>query len=260
MRLATWNVNSVRTRLERILAFLERHDIDVLCMQETKVKDGVFPVEPFRAAGYEITTVGHDQWNGVAIVSRVGLDDVRTQFPDAPSWGDPGRVEARAVGATCAGIQVWSLYVPNGRQLDHPHYAYKLDWLQNLQQAASTWLTADPDAQIALVGDWNVAQLDADVWDAQAFVGQTHVTDAERSALDAFTQIGFCEVSRKFIPSAYTYWDYQQLRFPRNEGMRIDLAFTSPRLTSRIVDVHIDRNERKGKGASDHVPVILDVS
>jgi exodeoxyribonuclease-3 len=262
VRLATWNINSVRARVDRALAFLERSGTDVLALQETKCTDAQFPREAFEAAGYEVACTGLNQWNGVAIVSRVGLADVATSFPGQPAFGDPARVEARALGATCAGVRVWSLYVPHGREVGDPHYAYKLRWLDELRAQASARLESDPQAQVALVGDWNVAPLDTDVWDVAYFAGKTHVTPAERDAFAAFGAAGWTEVTREAIPAerAYTYWDYQRLRFPRNEGMRIDFAYLSPAARARVTGVVIDRDERKGKGASDHVPVVVDLA
>lgn len=262
MRLATWNVNSIRTRADRVLAFLDRSETDVLALQETKCKDTQFPNELFEAAGYQVAHFGLSQWNGVAIVSRVGLDDVERGFADQPFFGAEPALEARALGATCAGVRVWSLYVPNGRALDDPHYTYKLDWLTALKNTADGWVKADPSAKLALVGDWNVAPEDTDVWDIKAFEGKTHVSQPERAAFADFTEVGFTEVTRTFIPEdgKYTYWDYQQLRFPKNQGMRIDFAYTSPALTVGVSGVQIDRDERKGKGASDHVPVIVDIA
>jgi exodeoxyribonuclease-3 len=267
MRLATWNINSIRSRAERALAFLERTGTDVLALQETKCKDEQFPWALFEAAGYEVATSGFSQWNGVAIISRVGIADVERGFTGQPTWGEEPVVEARALGATCGGVRVWSLYIPNGREIDNPHYTYKLEWLERLRDQAAAWITPGPDgggdpaAQIALVGDWNVAPLDEDVWDVEVFAGKTHVTPAERAAFAAFATAGYTEVTREHIPArTYTYWDYQQLRFPRNEGMRIDFAYASPALADRVSGVTIDRNERKGKGASDHVPVIVDLA
>ncbi|WP_372594822.1 exodeoxyribonuclease III [Actinotalea sp.] len=266
MRIATWNINSVRARAERAVAWLERTGTDVLALQETKCKDAQFPYSVFEAAGYEVAHVGLSQWNGVAIVSRVGIDDVEVGFPGQPAFGDPDPVlEARAIGASCGGVRVWSLYVPHGRAPDNPHYAYKLEWLSRLRETAASWLdpgTGDPQAQIALVGDWNVIPLDTDVYDVTAFEGGTHVTPAEREAFFAFADAGYTEVSRVHVPreGAYTYWDYQQLAFPKNKGLRIDFAYTSPALSRRVGGVTIDREERKGKGASDHVPVVLDIA
>jgi exodeoxyribonuclease-3 len=262
MRLATWNINSIRARADRALAFLERTGVDVLALQETKCKDDQFPREGFEALGYEVATSGFSQWNGVAIISKVGIEDVEVGFPGMPTWGDPAAAEARALGATCGGVRVWSLYVPNGRELEDPHYAYKLDWLGRLRDAAQGWLAADPEAQVALVGDWNIAPLDTDVWDMSWFAGRTHVSPAERAAFTAIADAGYTEVSRVHLPAehTYTYWDYQQLRFPRNEGMRIDLTYATPALAARVTGATIERNERKGKAPSDHVPVVLEIA
>ncbi|MGN8244649.1 exodeoxyribonuclease III [Cellulomonas soli] len=262
MRLATWNINSIRARLDRALAFVERSGVDVLALQETKCKDEQFPREPFEQLGYEVVTSGFSQWNGVAILSRVGIADVEVGFPGQPTFGDPGVVEARALGATCGGVRVWSLYVPNGREIADPHYTYKLEWLARLRDQAEHWLAEDPALQAALVGDWNIAPLDTDVWDPEFFAGRTHVTPAERDAFRAFAEAGWTEVSREHVPAehTYTYWDYQQLRFPKNQGMRIDLTYATPALAARVAGVSIERVERKGKTPSDHVPVVIDLT
>ena len=268
MRLATWNVNSLRTRVERVTAFLERWDIDVLAMQEIKCRPDQLPREPFEAAGYELAAHGLNQWNGVAIASRVGLDDVRTSFAGQPAWaakdGEAPVVEARALGATVGGaaghepVRLWSLYVPNGRELTHPHYTYKLQWLAALTEEVTGWLAADPAQSLALVGDWNVAPLDEDVWDMSVFDGATHVSQPERDAFEALAEAGMIEATRARVTN-YTYWDYQKLRFPRNEGMRIDFVYGSPAFEARVRSAAIDRDERKGKGASDHVPVVVEI-
>jgi exodeoxyribonuclease III len=261
MRIATWNINSVRARADRAVAWLERTGTDVLALQETKCRDDQFPYAVFEAAGYEVAHVGTSQWNGVAVVSRVGIEDVERAFEGQPTFGaDDPVVEARALGATCGGVRVWSVYVPHGRSPQDPHYAYKLAWLQQLRHQAAGWATGE--AQVALVGDWNVIPYDSDVYDATAFEGSTHVTPAEREAFFAFADVGYTEVSRVHLPEEgrYTYWDYQQLCFPKNKGLRIDFAWTSPALTSRVTGVSIDRDERKGKGASDHVPVVVDLA
>ncbi|HEY0119243.1 MAG TPA: exodeoxyribonuclease III [Cellulomonas sp.] len=262
MRVATWNVNSVRSRIDRVLGWVEASGVEVLALQETKCKDEQFPREGFEALGYEVATFGFSQWNGVAIASKVGLEDVVRGFEGQPAWGDPPALEARAIGATCGPVRVWSLYIPNGREIADPHYEYKLAWLAALRTAAEGWLNDDPEAKIALVGDWNIAPLDTDVWDVEFFAGRTHVTPAERAAFTAFAGAGYTEVSRVHLPAehTYTYWDYQQLRFPRNEGMRIDLTYASPALAAAVTGVRIERNERKGKGPSDHVPVVLEVA
>jgi exodeoxyribonuclease III len=264
VRLATWNVNSVRTRVDRVTAFLERSGVDVLAIQETKCRDDQFPHMPFEAIGYEVAHVGLNQWNGVAIVSRVGIEDVQIGFDGMPSWSakeglDPAP-EARAIGATCGGVRTWSLYVPNGRQLGDPHLAYKLDWLAAGRESAAGWLAADTDAQIALTGDWNIAPEDGDVWDMAVFAHSTHVSPPERAAFAAVVEAGYADVVRPHTPGEYTYWDYTQLRFPRREGMRIDFALCSPALAARVTGAEIDRQERKGKGASDHAPVVVDLA
>ena len=264
LRVATWNVNSIRTRVERVVDWMTRAEIDVLAMQETKCADEQFPAMPFLAAGYEVVHCGHDQWNGVAIASRVGADDVATGFDGQPSWNE--KTEARAIGATCGGVRIWSLYVPNGRSVGDPHYRYKLEWLAALERTAAGWLESDPASQIALVGDWNIAPRDEDVWSMDFFADSTHVTEPERAAF-AGIESSFADVVRPFTPGpgVYTYWDYTQLRFPRREGMRIDFILASPALAARVVHAEIARDERKtGKdrigSPSDHAPVIADIS
>lgn len=263
LKLATWNVNSIRARCERVLAWLERSEVDVLAMQETKCTDAQFPQEAFEAAGWEVAHHGLNQWNGVAIASRAGLSEVEIGFPGMPGFAkDPEAeqgAEARAIAATCGGIRVYSLYVPNGRELTDRHYTYKLDWLAALRDAGQSMLDDDQHAQIALVGDWNVAPLDMDVWDMEFFAGKTHVSAPEREAFAAFADAGFAEVTRAYTPGpgVYTYWDYTQLRFPKKQGMRIDFQLCSPALAARVDGAFIDREERKGKGASDHAPVVV---
>lgn len=267
MRIATWNVNSLRARADRVEAWLERSNVDVLAIQETKCKDDNFPWELFERSGYEVAHFGLNQWNGVAIASRVGLADVQRTFLDQPPFGKGGVdpiQEARAISANCGGVRVWSLYVPNGRALDDEHMAYKLDWLDVLNQQAGAWLEEDPEAQIALMGDFNIAPQDDDVWDIDYFIeeGLTHVSEPERKAFFAFEETGYVDVVRPHTPGpgVYTYWDYQRLRFPKREGMRIDFILGSPALARRVVSAEIDREERKGKGASDHAPVIAELS
>ena len=263
MRLATWNVNSIRSRIDRVTSWLERADVDVLAMQETKCKDDQFPTMPFAALGYEVAHVGHNQWNGVAIASRVGLDDVALGFAGQPAFNEAD--EARAIGATCGGVRVWSLYVPNGRTIEDPHYTYKLEWLAALDDTAAGWLADDPTAPIALVGDWNIAPTDDDVWDVEVFKGSTHVTEPERAAFRSI-EGRFADVVRPFTPPPgnFTYWDYTQLRFPKRQGMRIDFILGSEALASRVTHAEIARDERKpGKkgtpAPSDHAPVWVDL-
>jgi exodeoxyribonuclease III len=244
-------------------AWLRRSDVDVLALQETKCRDDQFPEDRFRALGYEVAHVGHSQWNGVALLSRVGLTDVQVGFPGMPSWSSKEGVEpapeARALAATCGGVRVWSLYVPNGRTLVDPHYQYKLEWLAALRETAAGWLAADPQAQVALVGDWNIAPENDDVWDMAVFAHSTHVSPPERAAFRAIVDAGYADVVRPHAPGpgVYTYWDYTQLRFPRREGMRIDFLLGSPAFAARVDAALIDREERKGKGASDHAPVAV---
>ena len=261
MRVATWNVNSIRARAERVVDWMARAEIDVLAMQETKCSDEQFPAMTFLGAGYEVVHCGQDQWNGVAIASRVGIDDVQVGFEGQPHWADGDRAEARALGATCAGVRVWSLYVPNGRTVADPHYRYKLEWLAALDSTAQAWLAKDPQAQIALTGDWNIAPRDEDVWDMAVFAHSTHVTPPEREAFAAI-EASYTDVVRPFTPGEFTYWDYTQLRFPRREGMRIDFILASPALAARVTHAEIARDERKtGKNRigspSDHAPVLV---
>ncbi len=264
MRIATWNINSLRARMERVLAFLERHDVDVLALQEIKAKPQQLDLTALEAAGYEVAAHGLNQWNGVALISRVGLTDVRTELPDLPTWpeDETGVVEARALGGIVGdGLRIWSLYVPNGREIDHPHYAYKLRWLEALRAEGERALAEDAASRTAFVGDFNVAPLDEDVWDIDFFEGKTHVTEPERAAFTAIVDAGYADVVRLDHPGpgVYTYWDYQQLRFPKREGMRIDFVLGSPAVQTAVTGSFIDREERKGKGASDHAPVVVDL-
>jgi exodeoxyribonuclease-3 len=262
LRLATWNVNSVRSRIDRVEALLQRHDIDVLALQETKVRDDQFPTMGLEVLGYEVASYGFNQWNGVAVVSRVGLDDVELGFPGMPEYGEPPAVEARAMGATCGGIRLWSLYVPNGRAVGDPHLDYKLRWLTALRDAAATWLEHEPDLPTALSGDWNIAPQDDDVWDMAAFAKSTHVTPPERAAFQALVDAGFADVVRPHAPGpgVYTYWDYYRQRFERNKGMRIDFVLGSPALQERVATAFVDREERAGPRSSDHAPIVVDLA
>ncbi|WP_058234580.1 exodeoxyribonuclease III [Devriesea agamarum] len=263
MRIATWNINSVRARSERLLGFLTRHDVDVLALQEIKCRSEQFPRDELEAAGYQVAAHGLNQWNGVALISRVGLEDVRTSIDGLPAWGDDDLVhEARAIGGLVAGsLRLWSLYVPNGREIDHPHYAYKLRWLDAIRAEGERLLSADPDSRTIFSGDFNVAPLDEDVWDPEFFVGKTHLTPAERDAFHAIVEAEYADLVRPYCPGpgVYTFWDYQQLRFPKRQGMRIDFLLGSPAVQKCVTGAFIDREERKGKGASDHAPVVVDL-
>lgn len=261
MRIATWNVNSLRSRIDRVEAFLQRHDIDVLALQETKAREDQLPLMGLQSLGYDVAAAGTNQWNGVAIISRVGLDDVQVGFEAMPEFGDPLTAEARAIGATCGGVRLWSLYVPNGRKIDDPHYVYKLDWLARLRADAQRWLGGDT----ALVGDWNIAPLDEDVFDMAQFKTSTHVTPPERAAFQAFLEDGYVDVVRPHTPGpeVYTYWDYYRSRSQRNRGLKIDFVLGSPSFAERVTGALIDREERLDEakpGPSDHAPVIVDLA
>jgi exodeoxyribonuclease-3 len=269
MRVATWNVNSIRTRVGRVVDWLGREDIDVLGMQEIKCKPEQFPYEAFHDAGYEVEVHGLNQWNGVAFASRLPMTDVARGFEGSPGFGkvaagsepDAGDLpqEARALGVTVEDVRLWSLYVPNGRDLDNPHYPYKLEWLAALTADTRKWLAADPSLKLALMGDFNIAPLDTDVWDISVFEGHTHVSQPERDAFAAFADAGLTDALRSRGIEGYTYWDYQQLRFPRNEGMHIDFILGSPAFDALVTAGSIERNERKGDAPSDHVPVVVDL-
>ncbi|MFM1995056.1 MAG: hypothetical protein RLZZ610_573 [Actinomycetota bacterium] len=258
MKIASWNVNSVRTRVNRVIGFLESSGTDVLAMQEIKCKPDQFPYAPFEEAGYQVTLHGLNQWNGVAFASRIPMEDVEIGFTGMPEFKDAQ--EARAIAGTFDGVRLWSLYVPNGRTLDDPHYAYKLEWLDRLAGITADTLENEPGLPLALMGDFNIAPLDTDVWDINFFAGSTHVSKEERQAFEAFEQIGLKDVVRPLVPDGYTYWDYQQLRFPRNEGMRIDFVLGSEAFAERVKSASIERDERKGEGPSDHVPVVVELN
>jgi exodeoxyribonuclease III len=257
MRIATHNVNSIRTRVGRVVDWLQRANIDVVAMQEIKCKPEQFPVKQFEEAGYQVIMHGLNQWNGVAFASKMPAEDIEIGFAGMPGFGPELAQEARALGATFDGVRLWSLYVPNGRTLEDPHYQYKLEWLDRLASVTSEWIE-NPEP-LALMGDFNIAPLDTDVWDIDDFVGATHVSVPERQAFEAFEQIGLQDVVRPLVPEGYTYWDYQQLRFPRNEGMRIDFILGNESFAERVIAAEIVRDERKGEGPSDHVPVVVDL-
>ncbi|TXK18790.1 exodeoxyribonuclease III [Homoserinibacter sp. GY 40078] len=265
MRIATWNINSIRTRHARAIDWMVREDVDVVAFQEIKCTEAQFPFAAFEDAGYEVVLHGLNQWNGVAIAARHAIEDVEVGFPGQPGFlkGHEGTdlpIEARAIGATVQGLRLWSLYVPNGRGLDDPHYAYKLDWLATLAGDVHDWLDQDPELPLALMGDFNIAPLDSDVGDPTFVQGvSTHISPPERAAFAAFAAAGLADVVRPIRPEGYTYWDYKQLRFPRNEGMRIDFVLGSRTFADRVVDASIHREERKGDGPSDHVPVVVDL-
>jgi len=256
MRLATWNVNSVKQRVPRLLPWLDQRQPDVVCLQETKLGDAAFTDllgEELAGRGYGLALHGEVQWNGVAILSRVGLDDVVQGLAAAPGFPRP---EARALSATCAGIRVHSVYVPNGRTPGSDHYRYKLAWLAALREQLATG-----PADGIVCGDMNIAPTDADVFDPEAFAGQTHVTPPERAALAELQALGLRDVVRDRWPGerVFTYWDYRAGMFHRDLGMRIDLVLASASVAGRVRAAWVDRHARKGSGPSDHAPVIVDL-
>ena len=246
MRIATWNVNSIGARLPRFLEWLESASPDVVAVQETKT--ATFPTTDVTALGYEVAHSGDGRWNGVAVLSRLGLDDISTSLEGHP--------EPRLVSAQCGPLHVTSIYVPNGRSLDDPHYTYKLAWFAALRERLGAF---DPAQPLVVMGDLNVARTDDDVWDIGAFADSTHVTPAERAAVDALVEWGLVDV----VPRPgkgdrpFTYWDYRAGMFHKDLGMRIDYVLATPAVAVR--DAYVDREARKGKGSSDHAPVVVDV-
>jgi exodeoxyribonuclease III len=259
MRIATWNVNSVGARLPRLLDWLREASPDVVCLQETKCAADAFPYEDLAGLGYEAHVHGDGRWNGVGILSRVGAEDVQRGLPGDPGYPTPDVREARAIAATCGGVRVWSVYVPNGRDPSHDHYAYKLKWFAALQDAVAA--DAAGTRPFAVLGDYNVAPTDEDVWDPAAFAGSTHVTPPERAALAALRDKGLADVVPRPLKydRPYTYWDYRAGMFHKNLGMRIDLVLANAPFAAAVTDAYVDRNARKGKGASDHAPVVVDL-
>lgn len=257
--MATWNVNSIRSRIERVIGWLARSEVDVLAIQETKTREDQFPFFRFEDLGYEVAHHGVNQWNGVAIASRVGLSEATPGFAAAPVWGGASDAEARVLSARCGGVRMVSVYAPNGRNIADPHMDYKVEWLARLRDQSQEWLAEGPTI---LMGDWNIAPQDDDVWSMEFYVDKSHVSPRERAAFAAFLETGFVDPVRPILPGpgVYTYWDYQQLRFQKGRGMRIDFLLASPDLAHRVTWAHIDREERKGKGASDHAPVVIEVA
>ena len=256
VRIATWNVNSIKQRVPRFLPWLDERQPDVVCLQETKLTDDALAEllgDELAGRGYQLAAHGEAAWNGVAILSRVGLGDVTAGLPDAPGFPHP---EARAVSATCGGLRVFSVYVPNGRVPDSDHYAYKLEWLAALRKAVAAGAE-----QSVVCGDMNIAPADADLFDPEAYVGQTHVTPPEREALAELQAVGLHDVVRDRWPTerVFSYWDYRAGMFHQDLGMRIDLILAGGPVAERVRAAWIDRKARKGKGPSDHAPVIVDL-
>ncbi len=256
MRIATWNVNSIKQRLPRLLPWLDERHPDVVCLQETKLADDAFREllgDVLAERGYEVALHGEPTWNGVAILSRVGLDDVVTGLAGAPGFPNP---EARAVAATCGGIRAMSVYVPNGRVPGSEHYHYKLAWLKALRDVAAE----GPDS-LVVCGDMNIAPTDEDVFNPEAYVGHTHVTAPERAALAQLQELGLRDLVRERWPEdrVFTYWDYRAGMFHQDLGMRIDLVLASGPVADRVRAAWVDRQARKGSGPSDHAPVMVDL-
>ena len=268
MRIATWNLNSVKARLPRLLSWLELRQPDVLLAQETKSTEQAWPAAELRALGYESAHLGAGRWNGVAILSRVGLADVTRGLAAQPLFD--GAAEDRAIGATCAGVRLWSLYVPNGRTVGHQHFDYKLEFLAAVAaQAAAERTALGPATPFGLLGDFNVAPRDQDVWDIAAFDGATHVSPPERAAVTAIQQAGGQAALTDLMPRAsidpedsrppYTFWEMRMLGFQKGRGMRIDLALVNDPLAQRVRSAWVDRDARRGEGPSDHAPLVLDL-
>src|SRR6185295_16142604 len=267
MRIATWNVNSLNARLEKVLWWLERARPDVLLMQETKLADSAAPAAEFRAAGYELAHHGEGRWNGVAIASRRGIADVVSNFGEplrpaqTPDTGDDEPLaEARMIAAECGGVRVVCVYAPNGRTVGSPFYEAKLAWFDRLAR----WLqeAADPAGPLLLGGDFNIAPEDADVWDSRACHGGTHVSPPERAAFKRLREWGLVDTYRQHHPEPgrYTWWDYRAGNFHKNFGMRIDHLLATRPLAARTIWAEIDREARKGKPIpSDHAPLLIDV-
>jgi exodeoxyribonuclease III len=256
MRISTWNVNSVKQRVPRLLPWLDERRPDVVCLQETKLADDAFDEllgAELADRGYAVAYHGEATWNGVAILSRAGLDDVVTGLPGAPGFPNP---EARAVSARCGGIRVTSVYVPNGRAPGSEHYRYKLAWVAALREMVA----AGPEDRV-VCGDMNIAPTDEDVFDPDAYVGQTHVTAPEREALAELRALGLRDVVRDRWPGerVFTYWDYRAGMFHQDLGMRIDLVLAGASVAERVRVAWVDRHARKGRGPSDHAPVMVDL-
>ncbi len=259
LRIVTWNVNSIRARQGRVLAWLQLHQPDVVALQETKCTEAQFAAagvaDAYGALGYEVVHHGHDHWNGVAILSRVGLDDVQAGFPGV---NRAPYDEARVLAATCGGLRVWSVYAPNGRELDDPHYLFKLVWFERLRAAVAADRSGAPHV---LTGDFNVAPADADIYDPVRWRRRTHASAPERAAITALADLGLVDVTRHVLPDpgVYTWWSHRPGQFAANRGLRIDLALCSADVAQRVERVWVDRDERAGDVASDHAPVVVDL-
>ncbi len=260
MRIATWNVNSLRSRREQVLRWLDERDVDVALLQETKCIDEAFPFDELTELGYEAVHHGVNHWNGVAIVSRVGLDDVVRGFGSSIDFDEP-----RLIAATCGGVRCWSVYVPNGRSIDDPHFGYKLKWLDQLAYELHSLETAGTDAVVA--GDFNVGMTDLDFYDPKRWRNKKHATPEERAGVQGIIDLGFVDLARQLYPSdaMFTWWNYVGTQFAKNKGLRIDLALASASIASRVEDVWVDRHARDPlvlhpAKPSDHAPLVVDIA
>ncbi len=255
LRIATWNVNSLSARLPRVEEWIGYAAPDVLCLQETKMADSAFPAMAFSTLGYESAHHGNGRWNGVAILSKVGLTDVTAAFEGEDSISVE---ECRILTATCDGVRVSSIYVPNGRSVGSEFYEAKLAWLTQLEEHLRA--TSSPGEKVAVCGDFNIAPDDRDVWDPAAFEGATHVSEPERDALTRLEKWGLVDAFRRMYDEEglFSWWDYRKGDFHQHRGMRIDLVMTTPPLADHVCYALIDRFARKGKQPSDHAPVLVD--
>jgi len=256
VKLVTWNVNSVRAREARLVAWLAKAQPDVLCLQETKVEDGGFPIEALRTAGYEVVLFGQKSYNGVAIASKTPLGSVTRGFGDDEPGGDD---EARVIAATVGGLRVINVYVPNGQDLASEKYIYKLAWYRRLRRYLDK--TASATTPLVLCGDFNVTRDDLDVWAPEQWNGKIHCSAPERAALEEVLAFGLVDVFRTHNPTGkiYSWWDYRGVSFFKNQGLRIDFIFTTEPVAARITAVVVDRDARKGQDASDHAPVVVSI-
>ncbi len=255
MKITSWNVNSVRSRLDRVLAWLDDRQVDVLGLQETKVVDEDFPREPFEERGYHVETFGQKTYNGVALLAKLPLEDVRKGFGEDP-WDDQKRV----IAATAGGVRVICVYVPNGQSPESEKFTYKLQWFQRLEAYLSEH--AQPTDPLVLFGDFNVAPEERDVWDVDLWRGKVHFHPKEHAALARLQAWGLSDLFREHeaAEKKFTWWDYRQLAFPKNKGLRIDLAYGTKAASERCTGVHLDREARKirdGLKPSDHIPVTV---
>lgn len=256
MRVVSWNVNSIRSRYVQLLDWIDRHDPDVVLLQETKCTDDAFAVDgvtgELHRRGFDVAHHGRDHWNGVAVVSRVGLADVERGFPGRNAAPFD---ECRVVSATCGGVRVHSIYAPNGRELDDPHYLFKLVWLERLRTVV------DPHVPTILAGDFNVAPTDQDIYDPKRWRRRTHASPPERAAIGALLDLGLRDVTREHHPGdgVFTWWSYRPGQFESDRGLRIDLALCTDDVSDRVGRVWIDREQRAADRPSDHAPLVLDL-